>query len=178
MAAPIEVSELLQQYEKSHDPLLLQRAGEKLESVDLLAVQGSEDRAAARLQTLQAWLAILVRVDLAMDPHFTGDDPPTTKVAPPRVEGAPAYLPGVDPKQVRDPEQRADYERAIERNKQKASHSQRQWQWKALDVEVSEGAARFVKRYYTASPPDQQELRAAMEKTALSKDRQRRLAKP
>ena len=179
MTTPIDdARELLLQYEKSHDPLLLQRAGEKLESVDLLPVQGSDERTAARLQTLQAWLAILVRVDLAKDPSFTGDDPPATKVSPPTTPGGPAYLPGVDPKQVRDPKVRADYERAIEQNRQKAAQSQRQWQWKALDIEVSEGAARFVKRYYSASPPDQQELRAEMEKTALSKERQRKLAKP
>ncbi len=159
---------VLLQYEKTRNLELLRQAGEKLEGVDLFAVAGSEKRAEARMQTATAWMAILSRIDAARDPRFNPDDPPVTRVAPPKVPGGPAYLPGVDPKQVRDPKVRAEYERAIEENRQKAEIAQRHWELEAIDTEVTEGTMRFLKRFYTSAPTDQRELRSLMERTGLS----------
>ncbi len=160
------------QYDTSRDLNLLQQAGEKLEGVDLLGVKASGERQDARLQTLVTWMVILTRVDAAKDPDFDPDDAPLMRVAPPKKAGEPAYLPGVDPKRVRDPGQRAQYLQAIEENRKKAERSRLQWRVQALDTEVSEGARRFLKRYYTTAPVDQQELLRVMEKSGITSRRQ------
>lgn len=160
------------QYDTSRDLNLLQQAGEKLEGVDLLGVAAVGERQEARLQTLVTWMVILSRVDAAKDPSFDADDAPLMRVAPPKKAGEPAYLPGVDPKRVRDPGQRAQYLQAIEENRKKAERSRLQWSVQALDTEVSEGARRFLKRYYTKAPVDQQELLRTMEKAGINSQRQ------
>ena len=168
--------ETLQQYDKSKDVLLLRKAGEQLERVDLFTPSSPEQRAEARLQTLNAWLLVLLRIDGARDPRFDPDDPPLTKVAPPDVPGQPSYAPGIEPKLIGDPKVRAAYEKAIAENRQKTEIWQRHWELQAIDVEVSEGAKRFVSRFYTSSPADQNELRATLAKAGVNAQRQQQLA--
>ena len=164
------------QYEKTKELAFLQKAGEKLEGVDLFAVQGNEQRAEARLQTLQTWVFILVRIDAAKDPQFDPNDPPAMKVSPRAVPGAPVYLPGVPPERVQDLQVRAEYEQAIQQNNEKRRKAQIYWELQALDIEISEGARRFIKRFYTPSVPDQKELKQAMQKAGLNAHRQQSLA--
>ncbi|MDD5295537.1 MAG: hypothetical protein PHU46_01385 [Rhodocyclaceae bacterium] len=159
-------------YDTSPDLALLQQAGEKLEGVDLLAVEGHGERQEVRLQTLVTWMVILARVDAAKDPSFDPDDMPLLRVAPPKKAGAPGYMPGVDPNQIHDPEQRAEYLRAIQENRNKIERGRLQWSVRALDTEVSEGASRFIKRFYTRAPVDRQEVRRAMEKAGIGPQRQ------
>jgi hypothetical protein len=159
-------------YDQSPDLALLRQSGEKLEGVDLLVIAGLPERQEARLQTLVTWMVILARVDAAKDPNFDPDDKPVTRVMPPQKPGEPAYMPGVDPEQVRDPTQRAQYQRAIEENGKKAERGQVQWSVQALDMEVTEGAARFIKRYYTKAPVDRQELSRTLEKVGIGPQRQ------
>jgi hypothetical protein len=159
------------QFDKSRDPALLQEAGEKLQGVDLLAIEGIAERQEVRSQTLIAWLEILVRVDSMIDPKFDPDDAPLTKVSPPQKPGEPAYLPGVDPKKVRDPAQRAEYLNAIEENSKKAERTQLQWNVKALDTELTESASRFIKRFHTTAPVDRKELQRIVDKAGISPQR-------
>ena len=169
------VRETLQQYDKSKDVLLLRKAGEQLERVDLFTPSNPEQRAQARLLTLNAWLLLLLRIDAAADPRFDPNDPPLTKVAPPDVPGQPSYAPGIDPKLISDPKVRADYEKALAENRRKTEASQRHWELQAIDVEVSDGAKRFVNRFYTSSPADQNELRETVVKAGVSAQRQQQL---
>jgi hypothetical protein len=191
MATPVnanrgtDMSELIQaareavgRYDKAKEPLLLRDAGETLERVDLFAPPGPEQRAEARRQTLDAWLLILSRVDAAKNPPLDMNDPPSTKVGPRSVPGQPAYLPGVDPKQITDPQVRADYEKAIAENNQKIERWRHYWDLNAIDMEVSDGAKRFVRRFYTSSPADQTELRAAMAHAGIGARREKQLATP
>jgi hypothetical protein len=178
----IEMAELIQaareailQYEETKDLAYLEEAVEKLNGVDLFEVQGGTKRAEVRLQTLMTWMLVLARIDAAKDPNFDPEDAPLTKVSPPQVPGEPAYPPGVDPKVIRNPEIRAEYERVIEQNRQKALRSQYQWELKALDTEVTESVMSFVKRFYTSSPADQKELSTTMEEAGVTTERRRQL---
>jgi hypothetical protein len=168
----------VQQYDASKDPLLLRKAGELLEQVDLFAPPSAEQRADARRQTLEAWLSVLARIDAAHDPKFDPDDPPAARVAPPTPPGHRPYATGIDPQQIADPQVRADYERARAENEQKAERARRHWDLQAIDMEVSQGAKRFIKRFYTSSQADQSELRAAMTQAALGARRQQQLLSP
>jgi len=165
----------VQQYDKSRELLLLRQAGEQLERVDLFALPSPEQRADARLRTLQTWLLILLRVDAAKDPTFNPDDPPALKVEPRSVPGQPSYPPGIAPAQIADPTIRAEYEAAIAENQRKTERAKRYWDWQALEMELSDGAKHFISRYYTASPVDHGELRETMAKAGLSAQRQRQL---
>ena len=169
------VRENVEQYDKSKDLLSLRKAGEQLERVDPFAPSNTEQRADVRLQTLNVWLLILLRVDAAKDPRFDPNDPPPSKLAPRSVAGQPPYLPGIDPKQIRDPQVRADYEKAIAENKQKSDRWQGQWDLNAIDMEVSNGAKRFVMRFYTSAPADQNELSKTFAKVGLNAQRQQQL---
>ena len=168
--------EAMLQYDTTKDLGHLEEAVEKLDGVDLFEVRGGAKRAEVRLQTLMTWMLALARIDEAKDPNFDPEDAPLTKVSPPQVPGEPAYPPGVDPKVIRNPEVRAEYERAIEQNRRKAQQSQYQWQLKALDTEVTERVMSFVKRFYTSSPADQKELNTTMEKVGVNAARQQQFA--
>jgi hypothetical protein len=159
-------------YDESRNLDLLREAGEKLEGVDLLEIKAPDQRQEARLQTLVTWMVILARVDAAKDPNFDPDDMPVTKVMPPPKSGEPGYMPGVDPNQIRDPEQRAEYLRAIQENRNKMDRGRLQLSVQALDIEVTEGASRFIKRFYTMAPVDRQELLRTLDQSGIGPQRQ------
>jgi hypothetical protein len=169
--------EAVQQYDKTKDLAQLQAAGEKLETIDLLGVPGSRQRADLRAHVMAAWAAILLRIDAAR-PAVNPDDPPVTRVFPRTPPGMRTYPPNIDPKQIADPQVRAEYEKDLEANRRKTQLTQRYWDVKALDTEVSQGARRFVRRFYTAAPADQGELREIMDKAGLSPERRKQLAAP
>lgn len=168
----------VQHYDQRHDMLLLRKAGEQLERVDQFAPGSAELRAKTRLQTLGAWLDLIQRIDRAKDPNFDPADTPATKLTPRSGPGQRPYLPGTDPKLVTDPQVRADYEQAIATNQQKAERRRQHWDLDAVDMEISDGARRFIQQFYTATPADQDELRAAFAAAGLSAQRQRQLAAP
>jgi len=171
-----DAREALVRYESSRDPALLRLAGEKLEGVDLFAVQGSEQRARLRVEVATVWMYLLASVDAAKDPRFDPGDPPQTRVTPPSAPGRPTYPPGTDPARIADPAQRAEYEQALERNRRKTLLAERHWEVEAIDLELTEGARRFVQRFYTSAPVDQSELQAVMERTRLSPRRRQAIA--
>lgn len=168
--------EAVQKYDKSKDMDALRSAGEKLESVDLSQASTSKQRTELRLQVMSGWVALLARIDGAL-----GSQPPEsplTRVTPRTPPGTRTYPPNVDPSQIADPKVRAEYEKDLEANQRKAEASQRYWDAKALDIELTEGTLRFVRRYYTTSPADQKELREIIAKAGLGVKRQRELVAP
>jgi hypothetical protein len=167
----------IQDYDRTHDPAMLRKAGEQLDLVDLFAARSAEQRATARLRTLETWLMVLSRVDTAKGPEPDPNDPPASKVAPPLVPGH-FYLPGADPAQITDPRAREEYEKSIVRNQEKTERWRRYWDWEAIDIEVTQGARRFIKRFYTAAPPDQKELHETMAREDLSERRVEQLIAP
>lgn len=169
------VRKIVVQYDIGKDMLLLRKAGEQLEQVDLFAGKSPAQRGEERLHLLSGWLAVITRIDAARNPKFAPDDPPATRVSPRNVPGQPAYPPGVDPGQISDPQVRAEYEQAIAENKQKADRSQQHWDLQAIDMEVTQGIERFLKKFYTSSPADQHELIAAMTQAKIAPGRQKQL---
>lgn len=169
------VHDAVQQFDKAQDLALLQTAGAKLESVDLSQAPGGRQRVALRAAVMAAWAAILSRVDAAR-PAVEPDDPPVTRVFARTPPGMPTYPPNIDPKQIADPQVRAEYEKDLEANRRKAQLTQRHWDVKALDTEVSQGARRFVRRFYTTAPADQLELHDILEKAKLGAARRKQLS--
>jgi hypothetical protein len=164
------VNESLQTYDKGRDLLMLRKAGEQLEGINQFEKISAERRAQVRLNTLQAWMLILVRVDAAKA-KAGSHSPPMTRVAPRNVPGQRPYRPGVDPKEVADPVIRAEYEKAIAENESLRQRSLSDADLQALDIEVSGGAKNFVRRFYTASAADQEELRETLLKAAVDPKR-------
>ena len=172
------ITSLLQRYDEQHDLLLLRTAGEALDRIDLFAAPGAQARGDARLAALQGWLMVLARLDAASDSGFDPAHAPAMKLAPVSPAGGPVYPPGIDPSAVREPQIRADYERALAANQRERERAARYWNWSAVDIELSDRARRFVGRFYTASNADQVELAGAIEQAGLSPSRRKRLTLP
>ena len=168
---------IIEAYDRDKEPDLLRQAGEQLERADLFAPRSAPERIEARTRTLNAWLMILSRVDAAKGAEPGPDDQPASRVAPPVVPGR-FYRPGMDPKDIDEPEARAAYEKAIAENQAKIERSRVYWIWEAIDIEVTGGARRFVSRFYTSAPPDQKELREAIAAEGIGERRARQLETP
>lgn len=166
--------EAVQQYDQGKDLAQLQKAGEKLEAVDLFGAPADE-RVALRQQVLAGWAAVLLRIDAARAP-VDPDDQPVTRIFPKTPPGTRTYPANVDPKQIADPQVRAEYEQALQANQRKIEARQRYWDAKAIDIEVSEGARRFVRRFYTPAPADQKELLDILDRAGLTPERRQQLA--
>ena len=112
------VAEELAAYDKGRTIAALRAAA------DAAALHDGEtpaDPAAAQAMArtrLADWIAILSRFKRDLDPDFNPDDPPATSIVPPGEFGN-QYAPGVNPKDVKDPEMRRQYLIAIEQNRDK-----------------------------------------------------------
>ena len=92
------------------------------EAADAAALHDGEvlpDPAAAHTMArarVADWIAILARPKRDLDADFDPDNQPATTISPPGKFGS-QYPPGIDPSRVKDPEMRAAYIIAIEKNR-------------------------------------------------------------
>ncbi len=109
MAADPAVAEKLADYDRTHTIEALKDAA------DAAALHDGEPTADAHAR-LANWIAILARFSRDLDSDFDPDHPPSMTIIPPGKFGS-QYSPGVNPKDVKDPEMRAAYIEAIEKNR-------------------------------------------------------------
>ncbi len=104
---------------------------------------------------LRAWQRIEQTIDRNWDP----DDMPAMNLAPPNATGLPS---GVAPSAVKDPQLRAEYEAAIEANRQKAARYRLQSRARKLKKRWIRHAERFIIRTYIQPPARLAELEALL----------------
>lgn len=158
------------EFEKTKDTQLLEKASERLLGIDPLGVPGTAGRLAVRRKAAAAWLRLIHTIDSARDPHFDPEDRPVTRVILPG-----SGRPGGPPK---EPARKAEYDKAVEANREKADRTQLQWRLKAVDMEACGGARSFFRRFYTSSPVDGKELLELREAAAISEVRWSEIMKP
>jgi len=88
-----------------------------------LAWSNDDDFAIQRKSITQKWLNAWSKLETDLDPNFNFDDVPMLNIAPPEASGMPA---GVDPQEISDLALRAEYEKMIEENAQKAANYKHQ----------------------------------------------------
>jgi hypothetical protein len=122
-ALPVEkdVAAALASYDATRQVEALQEAADAAARDDGEAV-AEPDAALARARArLGSWIAILSRFRRDLDPEFDPDHPPSINIIPPGKYGD-QYAPGVNPKDVKDPEMRREYIIAIEKNKERLAN--------------------------------------------------------
>lgn len=124
-----------------------------------------------RQQKLRMWLKIMVSIDHNLDPSFNINDSARMNVSPPGG----AYRAGIDPKDVKDPAIRAEYEELIRKNKEKRERRHLQNGLRHINEQLMFAVERFVRKHYTSSAEDQKELDQLLRETGISEARKQKL---
>jgi hypothetical protein len=121
-------------------------------------------RAQVRSAALAVWLELLALLDRSLDPGFDPSDVPPKRVEPPPLPGGVQLPPGAEPGRIPDPAARAEYEQAIAANRARAEHYRQQIHLRRLDERMPPRVDAFITGSYLATPRDQAELRAAIDR--------------
>ncbi len=131
-----------------------------------------QDWATARRKGAEMWFHAWRRLDNAIDEDWDPNDIPQANVSPPKGIGIPG-IPGMPPEMIKDPVLRAEYERAIEKNREKIKIRNEQIKLR----NVKKMYFRIVKKYlvstYSIPPYDNTELNKLL-KTGIVNDKTRK----
>ena len=106
------------------------------------------------------WLKAWQRLQSETDRGFDLRDLPTLNLPPP--EGVDKGMSGMDPKDVKDPKLRAEYEKAIAKNKEKAEKYRRQHELTLLGFFPGK-AEEYIVSVYSKPPHNMKELKDLLE---------------
>jgi hypothetical protein len=133
---------------------------------------GGEEWAKQRSQTAEAWLRLGKRIEQEIDKDFDFKDVPQENIAlPPGASG----LAGMSPEYIEAPELRAEYEAAIERNRQKGENYRKQRKLCDLDEMFSSSAEQYIISAYSKPPFDLDELNHYLDSYLADRDRKERI---
>jgi hypothetical protein len=165
--------QIQQELERFHkDKILdaLREAANRAESIVPDAAQGVEERRELRRARLAELLTVLAAIDEEADPAFDPADVPSLSVTPPIVHGV-VLDSGIDPKHVKDPQARQEYEQAIARNAEKSRRYKFQSGLRRIDEELTRFVTRIIDEPYTATEAGRHEVQEALQKYLKNKSR-------
>jgi hypothetical protein len=100
---------------------------------------------------LHAWKRLMD----AIDPNWDPNDLPLSNVVPPAMLGLPS---GATPEAIKDSKLRAEYEAAIEKNRQKAEKYNEQYKLRGWLKRFPPRAERYIVQAYSKPPYNIEEL--------------------
>jgi hypothetical protein len=153
----------LQNFHKQKDLEALKQALALAQTIRPESASGVEERRELRRSRFGELLTILAAIDAETDPSFNPKDVPSSTVAPP-LSGGVILDSGIDPKHVKDPRARAEYERAIAANAQKAKRYEFQTGLRRINEDASAEVEKAFHDPYAATERGQQEMKAAIER--------------
>lgn len=112
----------------------------------------------------ETWLRAWQHLNDAIDPNFNVNDLPLANVPLPAGVAGPA---GLAPEQVKDPELRAQYQRAIDANNQKAERNRTQAALRRTRDMFSKVMEAYLVRSYSRLPDNVAELEANLKKYSV-----------
>jgi len=127
--------------------------------VDGKPIEG-EARAQLRRRQATLWLHAWQRIENTIDKNWDPNKTRYAKVCPPAATG---LSPGVAPSAIKDPKLRAEYEAAIEANRQKIARATLQIRARDLKKYWIPGAERFIIRSYIEAPAGDDELKSLLD---------------
>ena len=117
---------------------------------------------------LQAWK----RLTDAIDPNWDANDVPFLNVPlPPGVGG----LAGGSPEHIKDPAQRAEYEAAIKKNRQKAENYNEQYRLRKWLKRLPRHAETYIVRAYSKPPFNFEELKQYLRRYVADEETKARI---
>jgi len=167
MTSTEKLDEKLAAFEKTKNPDPMIEAFDIVESFD---VNTEHDRVAARREGMTCWMHFFNAVDQAIDPTWDPKDLPELSVTPPPSNGV-TFFSGVDPKSLTDPVARAEYERAIQKNRDKVLQAYLH----DLDGRAMDSMKRFIATVCAGSEQARIDFETALAASSLTEARRQRL---
>jgi hypothetical protein len=162
-------------YQNSHSPEDLRKtAFELIKVIDQRALR-TGDVVGHRRSIVAAYAKLLKVVDSLKDPNFVPDRPPATCVTPPREPSGHQAPPCADPKDVVDPQTRAQYLAAIEQRSTEIGAYNAQMQVVGIANDVVGTLEIVLHRFHTRAPDDTAALDALLRKSGLDAARQQQI---
>ncbi len=150
--------------------LIVFHANSMLYSKDMITRdEYSKRRSAAAKLLFQAWKRQQDQIDPDWDPNH---GLPAINLSPPAATGMPS---GIAPEAIKDPELRAQYEAAIDKNRKKAQAYRKQSRLRKLKKLFWPIAERHVIRAYSKEPFNTEELKAYLREYVADKEMQARI---
>lgn len=169
-----QANALLAEFKKTRSIEQLDRAFRALESMPFPGVDHTVPWSAARGEQAKMWLNLLATIDQNIDTNFGVNDPQywaAVSLTPPGTAEGLRYPSGVDPKDIKEPQIRLQYEAAIKQNEEKKARCLFQTRLRNISALAGLDAERFFRAYYTSSKKDQNELGNLMQQAKLSPNR-------
>ena len=146
-------TEKLAAFAGNRDIQLLRDAEETLEAIDVSREHNTPKRLLLRQRTLEVWLQVAAQIDRNLDPSFDPNDVPMESMVPPPSDGV--SLSSNAPDNIKDPQVRAQFQRAVDENTRKTIRYTFQWQLRRLNERVTPKLEQFVRFSYVPVGPDQ-----------------------
>lgn len=156
-----QIKQDLEKFHKDKSLVALQEAANRAESIVPDSAKGVAERDELRRARLIALLMVLAAVDEESDPSFDPSDVPSLSVTPPVVHGV-VLDSGIDPKHVKDPQARKEYEQAIARNAEKSRRYNFQIGLRRIDDEVMGFVTQSVNGQWGTTEAGRQEIQKAV----------------
>lgn len=166
----------IDQFRSDLEVELLRDAYSSLEHVNLAVEHDAKIRDQMRSDCLNLWLTIINLIDKHIDLGFDRKNAPDMHVDPPRSADGGQLPPGADPAKITDPAARADYEKAIEANREKSKNYRMQIHLERLNQRIPSLLEAFIQRSYV-SAVDRDEAKDTVEKLTESQNRKESLVR-
>jgi len=168
----------LQRYSTSHSLDDLNATVQTLVSVVDIPLISPRHYLARRRAIVRAWAQVLRTIELSYDPTFDPNDPknrPFICVSPPREASGRILMPCADPNDVEDPQARAAYIAAIERNQQKRERAYFQMRLRNIDDAAMLGLKFNLASFRRVAPPDSTALDAILRESGINDERRAKI---
>lgn len=182
-----QANELLDKFNKEPSQLyagdLIKEAIAELNKINLDTIKGRQEYKTER----QQWLVLHLKIVATIDQYYNPNGAPTffLNVLPPEIDGN--YYPApIDPKEIKDPKKRADYEQQIQENEKNKREADLQITIQRLlgkepdlDPKASyiEELKRKIPDYYSKYAEDKKEYKIIIEQSQLTLDRKKEFSK-
>ena len=131
-----------------------------------------QDWARKRREDVEVRFHAWKRLIEAIDPNWDPNDVPLVNISPPRAAGTRA---GVAPETIKDPKLRAEYEAAIEKNRQKAERYSQQNRLHKWQRRFPQRAEEYIVQAYSKPPFNLEELKQYLQTYVVDKKTRERI---
>jgi hypothetical protein len=159
-----ELAEKMAQVFESRNPYAIESLGEEIRALELPAGLSEAERNDWQNQKVALWMSAVDGARKDFDEDFEQKDPPSLNLVPMLAPGEGTNS-GMDPREIRDPQARADYERRIAENTEKAKSYVYQ---RTLDKVIKEWSGEISLLYEAAGVAERNAVEERRVRTAVN----------